>query len=79
MSRMIATSQDYQRGYNDGLQKGERRGWEKGKEAAVAEVLSEAAQTEAERSALRHGRGEVWEFDKRLQGIVTAIKKLKKP
>ena len=38
MTGMIATSQDYQRGYDDGLQEGERRGWEKGKEAAARKL-----------------------------------------
>lgn len=48
MSHMIATSQDYQRGYDDGrqagleagLSEGEAWGWEQGKEAAAMAVDS---------------------------------------
>ena len=54
------------------------RGWAEAIEAAAAEMLPEMAQTEAERSVLRHRAGEVWEFEKRLLRIETAIRKLKK-
>ena len=71
MSRMIATSQDYQRGYDDGLQEGERRGGEKGKEAAAGKA--EHYQDWVQDS---DGLGANW----RAHNIIAAaIRKLKKP
>ncbi len=64
MSQMIVTSQDYQRGYDDGLQEGERRGWEAGKEAAAELMHKQTAYPES---------GDEWEH------AAAAIRKLKKP
>jgi len=69
----------YDQGFAEGVDWATPRIWNEVLEAARTCVCSEMAQTEAERSVLRHEGGLSWEFEKRLQRIDAAIRKLKKP
>jgi len=74
----IEPSEAYDKGFAVGVDWATPRIWNEATEAARTCVCSEMAQTEAERSALRHEGGLSWEFEKRLQRIDAAIRKLRK-